>query len=195
MQILNNLIKIDKKGNLLYNEWCEWSHFLVPNKPDWFRQILRNIIAILGHCLLCSAVDGCYFIKNNSPKHPLHIKCDCTQKVISIIKVKNNATAECDIKKFTEYIFKDKEKSNGKNEIFYSLGFNINDSLFLKQEYCKQALQQYLSSNYILKNLDIRGQRLAIPINLNGINIYSGWMLYPEGKIKNTTPFGGWVNE
>ena len=109
MQILNNLIKIDKKGNLLYNEWCEWSHFLVPNKPDWFRQILRNIIAILGHCLLCSAVDGCYFIKNNSPKHPLHIKCDCTQKVISIIKVKNNATAECDIKKFTEYIFKDKK--------------------------------------------------------------------------------------
>lgn len=125
----------------------------------------------------------------------MHIKCDCTQKVISIIKVKNNATAECDIKKFTEYIFKDKEKSNGKNEIFYSLGFNINDSLFLKQEYCKQALQQYLSGNYILKNLDIRGQRLAIPINLNGVNIYSGWMLYPEGKIKNTTPFGGWVNE
>ena len=75
------------------------------------------------------------------------------------------------------------------------MGFNINDSLFLKQEYCKQALQQYLSGNYILKNLDIRGQRLAIPINLNGVNIYSGWMLYPEGKIKNTTPFGGWVNE
>ena len=28
---------------------------------------------------------------------------------------------------------------------------------------------------------------------LNGVTFYSGCMLYPEGKIKNTTPFGGWA--
>ena len=39
----------------------------------------------------------------------------------------------------------------------------------------------------------MRGQRLAILINLKGTMFYSGWMLYPEGKIKNTTPFGGWI--
>ena len=66
-------------------------------------------------------------------------------------------------------------------------------SEYLKNEYCKQALEQYLSGNYKLKNLDRRGQRLAIPINLRGTVFYSGWMLCPEGKIKNTTPFGGWV--
>ena len=32
-----------------------------------------------------------------------------------------------------------------------------------------------------------------IKIDENGIVSYTGWMLYPEGKIKNTTPFGGWI--
>ena len=46
---------------------------------------------------------------------------------------------------------------------------------------------------YLLKNLDSNGQRLAIPITLSGKTFYTGWMLEPEGKIRNTTPFGGWV--
>ena len=73
------------------------------------------------------------------------------------------------------------------------LGFDINDSSYLQNEYCKQALNQYLLGNYVLKNLDRRGQRLAIPTTLNGTTFYSGWMLCPEGEIKNTTPFGGWI--
>lgn len=51
----------------------------------------------------------------------------------------------------------------------------------------------YYKGNYILKNLDSCGQRLAIPILLNGNSFYSGWLLCPEGKIKNTTLFGGWI--
>lgn len=93
----------------------------------------------------------------------------------------------------TEYVFKNIKDSKGKNKIFYDLGFNANDSQYLQNEYCKQALKQYLLGNYVLKNLDKRGQRLAIPTTLNGTTFYSGWMLYPEGKIKNTTPFGGWI--
>ena len=81
----------------------------------------------------------------------------------------------------------------GKNQIFLNLGYDINDSYFLQQEFCKQALNNYLSDNYKLKTLDIRGQRLAIPITLNSRSFYSGWMMYPEGLIKNTTPFGGWL--
>ena len=34
---------------------------------------------------------------------------------------------------------------------------------------------------------------MAIPTTLKGTTFYSGWMLCPEGKIKNTTPFGGWI--
>lgn len=58
-----------------------------------------------------------------------------------------------DIRKFTEYVFKNMKDSKGKNKIFYDLGFDINDSGYLQNEYCKQALNQYLLGNYVLKNL------------------------------------------
>lgn len=193
MGVFDNLIQIGEKWEIVYNQWIEWDHFLIPNKPEWLREILRNIMASLGHCMNCSALDGCYLAKRNMPEQPLHKNCDCRKKDISYSKVKNNATAECDIRKFTEYVFKNSKDSKGKNKIFYDLGFDINDSSCLQNEYCKQALNQYLLGNYVLRNLDKRGQRLAIPISLNGTTFYSGWMLCPEGKIKNTTPFGGWI--
>ena len=37
------------------------------------------------------------------------------------------------------------------------------------------------------------GQRLAIRVNIAGKSFYTGWLLEPEGKIRNTTPFGGWI--
>lgn len=193
MNVFNNLIQVNENDELVSNQWIEWDHFSIPNKPEWFRDIIRGIMALIGHCILCSAIDGCYLLKRNAPQFPLHERCDCREKFVSFAKVKSNSDAECDIRKFTEYIFKDVKESKGKNKIFKELGFNINDSKYLQKEYCRQALNQYLSGNYFLKNLDMRGQRLAIPINLNGTLLYSGWMLYPEGKIKNTTPFGGWI--
>lgn len=150
-------------------------------------------MAMSGHCMNCSALDGCYFVEGNMPLQPLHEHCDCDKIVISYSKVKNVATAECDIRKITEYVFKDSDISKGKNELFFKFGYDINDSLYLQYEFCKQALNQYLSGNYVLKNLDRMGQRLAIPIRLNTTFFYSGWLLCPEGKIKNTTPFGGWI--
>ena len=79
-----------------------------------------------------------------------------------------SAFAECDLRKFTEYIFTDSKKSKGKLAIFESLGYNKNDSNILKEEYEKQALNEYLSGNYTLKDLDKNGQRLAIAISLKG---------------------------
>lgn len=110
---------------------------------------------------------------------------------INIDDVKANASSECAIEKFTKYIFGNNSK--GKNQIFYKMGFSIDDSEYLQEQYCEQALNSYLRGRYELRELDIWGQRLAIPINLNGVYFYSGWMLCPEGKIKNTTPFGGWI--
>ena len=40
-------------------------------------------------------------------------------------------------------------------------------------------------------NLDKNGQRLAIPIKLNGKAFYSGWMVYPDVRIVLVTPYGG----
>ena len=84
-------------------------------------------------------------------------------------------------------------KSKGKKSIFESLGFSSKDSKKLKFEMEKQSLNNYLLGNYLLKNLDNNGQRLAIPITLSKKAFYTGWILEPEGKIRNTTPFGGWV--
>ena len=61
-----------------------------------------------------------------------------------------------------------------------------------KETACIEIIN-YLVGNYLLKNLDSNGQRLAIPVILAGKTFYTGWMLEPEGKIRNTTPFGGWV--
>ena len=193
MSTLDDIIKVDENGNLIYNNWVEWDHSFIPNKPEWLREILRNLMTLLRHCLVCTSLDGCYLLDDKKPELPLHKKCDCTRIIVSYNDVKNKAKSECAIEKFTEYIFKDIKGSKGKNQIFNSLGYTIEDSEYLRDEFCRQALIQYLNGNYVLKNLDRRGQRLSIPIELRGTSFYSGWMLYPEGKIKNTTPFGGWL--
>ena len=191
MRVFNELIQIDNKGDIVYNRWIEWDYFLIPNKPDWFRQFLRRFVALFGHCKTCTVLDGCYFVERIMPNLPLHINCDCKKLDKSFATVKSNAKAECDIRKFTDYVFKD--NTSGKKQIFLNLGYNLNDAFFLQQEFCTQALKNYLLGNYKLKTLNSRGQRLAIPITLNSFSFYSGWMMYPEGLIKNTTPFGGWI--
>ena len=75
--------------------------------------------------------------------------------------------------------------------MFNKWGFTKKNAYELQQTYQKQALKEYLNGNYVLKNLDMNGQRLSIITELNGNTFYSGWILEPEGKIRNTTPFGG----
>ena len=180
-------------GQIVSNQWVEWCHDNVPNKPKEYRDIIRFVLSLLGHCMNCTALDGCYFIQKNMPKMPLHERCDCKRIQTTTSVVKANAKADCPIEKFTNYIFTDDEKSKGKKSIFESLGFTSKDSRLLKSETEKQGLTNYLLGNYLLKNLDSNGQRLAIPITLSGKTFYTGWLLEPEGKIRNTTPFGGWA--
>ena len=191
--VFEGLVQINSEGEFVYNKWVEWYHFGVPSKSNSLRTMVRYFLAFLGHCLICTNLDGCYFVERNMPEQPLHENCDCNKKFLTFEKLKMNATAECDIRKFTEYVFKDTKDSRGKNQIFYNLGYNIEDADYLQQEFCRQALESYLLGNYKLKNLDIKGQRVAIPITLKSITFYSGWMIYPNGLIKNTTPFGGWI--
>ena len=63
MSIFDDLIQIRENGEIVYNQWIEWDHFLIPNKPEWLREILRNLMALFGHCMNCSALDGCYLVK------------------------------------------------------------------------------------------------------------------------------------
>ena len=183
----------ESNGQIVNNEWIEWDHFGVPNGPKELREIIRYIFSLLGHCLKCTALDGCYLVQRNMPEFPLHKMCDCKKIEITSHQVKKKANAECSILKFTKYVFTDDFISKGKKSIFESLGFSSEDSFLLKNEIEKQGLSNYLLGNYLLKNLDDNGQRLAIPVILSGKTFYTGWMLEPEGKIRNTTPFGGWI--
>lgn len=177
-----------KDGEVVDNSWIKWLHWGVPDEENGARELIRNVLALLSHCLNCTALSGCYFVADNKPeKHP---NCDCNQ--FSMAKPYNEAKANCDIRKFTEYIFSEKYKDNGKIKLFGLLGFLKEDSEYLKIEYEKQAQEQYLKGNYILGKLDRYGQRITITINLqNGAEIQSGWLVHPLGVITCTTPLGG----
>lgn len=72
------------------------------------------------------------------------------------------------------------------------MGYSVDNANDLLEVFKVQALNNYLNGNYILKSLDKYGQRIAVSIKLKNKEFYSGWMVEPKGKIRNTTPFGGW---
>ena len=176
MGVLDDLIKVDENGIVKFAGWVEWKH----------------ISAGLLHCPVCLALDKCWFNNILKPALPQHEKCHCAALSISRPIANVNTKAECDLGKFTNYIFSDKHAWNGKRDLFHILGFTIDDSEYLKEEYEKQAVQEYCNSNYKLAKLDMQGQRINIEIkferNCRNIIFESGWMVRPEGTITNNTP-------
>ena len=83
-----------------------------------------------------------------------------------------------------------------KKELFESWGYSIIDSENLQQEFVKQAKLTYSVGDYELDRLDDYGQRINIEIKLKRkdkagyVTFQSGWMVYPDGKIILTTPYG-----
>ena len=81
--------------------------------------------------------------------------------------------------------------------MFESWGYSKKDSDFLQAEFEKQVKAAYMSGKFELGKLNEFGQRISIEIILNRKNMagtvtfQSGWMVYPYGKIKLTTPYGG----
>ena len=104
------------------------------------------------------------------------------------------ATTVCPIEKFIKYIFID---GNSKKELFELWGYSIMDSEYLQKEFEKQARAAYSVGDYKLGKLDEHGQRISIEIQLKRLNgngsvaFLSGWMMYPNGRIILTTPYGG----
>lgn len=98
------------------------------------------------------------------------------------------------IVQWTIYIF---ANGNSKKDLFESWGYSIIDSEYLQQEFIKQAKLVYSVGDYELGLLNDFGQRIKIEITLKKKNkkeyvtFVSGWMVYPDGKIILTTPYGG----
>ena len=138
---------------------------------------------------MCLNLNGCCFVKEKCPPKPLHANCDCD--IIDISSI--TAQAQCPIEKFTEYIF---VEGNSKKQLFESWGYSIMDSQYLQQEFIKQAKLAYSVGDYELDRLDDYGQRINIEIKLKRkdkdgyVTFVSGWMVYPNGKIILTTPYG-----
>ena len=176
MGVFDDLIKFNENGEIRYSGWIVWKH------------VSMGII----HCPVCLALDKCWFNNMIKPQLPQHEKCHCMANSISKPIPNVNSKAVCDIKKFTDYIFSDKYAWNGKRDLFQILGFNIEDSEYLKKQYEDQAVKNYCDSKYTLGKLDAQGQRINVDIRFerNGRRIVftSGWMVRPKGEITNNTP-------
>ena len=43
----------------------------IMNKPILLRKIIRKLMAFMGHCLICTSLDGCYLLNNKRPEQPI----------------------------------------------------------------------------------------------------------------------------
>ena len=173
--------------------WIKWYHFGVPDEEGSKRESARERLEQYNHCKVCTVLSGCYFVSENHPKYPQHLHCDCLLLPTAVSEDK--VTAYCDIRKFTEYIFRF-DNSKGKNYLFEEWGYTIGDSENLKEELERQAKEKYINGDNTLQLLNEYGQRITITISLqdqnkNDIIIKTGWMVHPLGRITCSTVFSG----
>lgn len=175
------------------NRWIRWVH---EGSTPANSTAEKTAHVLMGensnHCAMCLNLNGCCFVKEKSPPKPLHPKCHCKTESIAPI----SATAACPIEKFSKYIFSE-TINNGKKYLFENWGYSIINSEEIKKELEKQAKLFYAIGNYELGKLNDYGQRISIEITLKRLDknervcFLTGWMVYPNGKIVLTTPYGG----
>ena len=165
-----------------------------PAVPDWVEWI--HISKGMTHCETCLKLDKCWFVDENKPLLPQHPYCHCTVNPLPLSRVLNEAQSEFDIRKFSEYVFHPKN-NKGKKELFEVWGYDKADSEMLQRVFEKQAIEKYIQGQYALEKLNEQGQRINIRIRLERknndkmVSFISGWMVYPNGKIRLVTPYGG----
>ena len=176
------------------NAWIKFVHEgLMPAYTDKEKKMNVELAELSNHCAICRNINACCFPKNNMPKYPLHPNCHCF--LVDIPKPKTSA--ECPRDKFERYIFSPKHEDNGKLHKFIKWGFNSSDIEYLINDLERQAKEKYSDSDFKLGKLDEFGQRITIIVNLEDkvekriVKFKTGWMVYPDGNIKNATPFTG----
>ena len=177
---------------LFDTNWVKWVHEGT-NPADTSAEKSVNVLigTLSKHCAMCLNLNGCCFVVNNCPPKPLHPNCHC----YTINSPSITAKAECPIEKFTKYVFVP-SLIDDKKQLFELWGYDIMDSQYLQQEFIKQAKLAYSVGDYELGLLNEYGQRINIAITLKRkdkneyVTFRSGWMVYPNGKIVLTTPYG-----
>ena len=163
-------------------EWVQWTHHSEGKT----------------HCEECLMLDGCWFAGDAHPPCPHHPFCHCTLEPIDYAFVLANAAANSNYTKFDPYLF-DPENvyQHGKNKAFENWGYTVKDAKWLQEEIERQAREKYVSDEYTLGKLDIRGQKINIRVTIprkddsDDVSFITGWMVLPNGKLKFNTPYGG----
>lgn len=176
------------------NAWIKFVHEgLIPAYTDKEKDMNVELAKLSNHCAICRNINACCFPKNNMPEYPLHPHCHCFLLDIP----KPRITSECPKDKFERYIFSPKYEYKGKKKLFLEWGYDKINAEYLVQELTKQAKEKYASGDYTLGVLNEYGQRITIVVSLEHrlekriVRFKTGWMVYPDGNIKNTTPFSG----
>ena len=164
--------------------------------PEWVEWVHHN--EGKTHCEECQKLDGCWFEKDHAPTWPHHPFCHCTLDPIDYAAVVTRSAAVSDYSKYVPYLF----NTNGgythnKEKLFKEWGYTAEDADWLKAEIERQGREKYISGDYQLGKLNDKGQRISIRIMITRrdtgteVSFITGWMVYPNGRIQMTTPYGG----
>lgn len=163
---------------------------------DWVKWVHRS--EGRTHCPECLKLDGRYFTANNHPPCPHHPYCHCILEPIDYALVLANAVANSAYGKFVPYLFNTTGGyPHNKEKLFKKWGYSAEDAKWLQAEMERQAREKYILGEYKLGVLNKDGQRISIRVTIlrkdNGkpVSFLTGWMLYPNGRIQLTTPYGG----
>lgn len=182
----------------MYNKQCIGALLVQKSEdtPCWVKWVHES--DGIFHCLECLQLNGCWFKRDNAPIPPHHKNCHCKLEAIDYLTVLMCASAYSNYSKFDPYLFDpNKIYKHGKNEVFESWGYTIDDAKWLQEELERQAKKKYVSGDYELGKLNAFGQRINIIIEIprkdkdGTVRFISGWMVEPNGKIKLNTPYGG----
>lgn len=166
------------------------------NFPAWVQWVHHS--GGMTHCETCMVLDGCWFSGDAHPLCPHHQYCHCTLEPIDYALVLLNAAANSAYSKFDPYLFNTNGTyTHNKEKLFKEWGYTVEDAAWLQTEMERQAREKYISGEYTLGKLDIRGQRISIRVTiprkneLGDISFITGWMVLPNGKLRLNTPYGG----
>jgi len=183
LDYLSQVVNAAKRGNA------------IPPEPQWNKWLHRNMSE--NHCPECLKLHECWFAKEKTPKWPHHEYCHCILESVSYGVVVAIAVADSAYSKFDPYLFNTTGSyTHGKEKLFELWGYSVDDIPWLKAEIEQQALEKYLSGDYILGKLDRNGQRINIRIAIERrdtgeiVTFLSGWMARPNGQLQMTTPYG-----
>lgn len=166
------------------------------------------------HCAKCVVVNECWF-KNEKGKKPERFDYSgYSNKVLEKLKGEDGLyhphchCQEIPIEEPTEKNVKIVVKE-GKIIDFFDRKYGLSDAWgytsqnkeLFKKEYVNSVTKKYINGEYSIFKYDEFGFQITIIASVPGINekqgknyrFQTGFMVYPNGKIENTTIFGGKV--